>query len=37
MISISVPNVITIGLISLIFLALTKMAMRKVGVGSDWF
>lgn len=36
MISLNVPNVITIGLISLLFLAAAKWGMNKAGIGVSW-
>jgi len=36
MVSISIPNVITIGLISLLFLAGAKWAMRTAGINTSW-
>lgn len=36
MVSINVSNVITIGLIALIFVAATKWGLKAAGMGSDW-
>lgn len=36
LISISIPNVITIGLIALLWIALTKWVLGKVGVSTAW-
>lgn len=36
MVSINIPNVITIGLIALIFVAGAKMALGKLGIGTGW-
>jgi len=36
MIQINVANVITIGLISLLFIALAKFAASKFGFGTGW-
>jgi hypothetical protein len=36
MVSLNVANVITIGLISLLFIAGAKFAMNKVGFDTSW-
>ncbi len=36
MISLNVPNIITIGLISLLFLAIAKAGLRMVGMSPTW-
>lgn len=36
MVQVSVANVITIGLISLIFIAAAKFALGKFGMGTGW-
>lgn len=36
MIQINVANVITIGLISLVFIALAKFAAKQLGVAAGW-
>jgi hypothetical protein len=37
MVSINVANVITIGLIALLFVAGAKWVANKVGIASGWF
>lgn len=36
MVSINIPNVITIGLISLLFIALFKWGLNKAGMNPSW-
>lgn len=36
MVNINIPNVITIGLISLLFIALAKWGLNKVGMAPSW-
>jgi hypothetical protein len=36
LVSLSIPNVITIGLISLLVIGLGKMALRAAGMSDSW-